>query len=290
MQSCDRTALCSDGTDMGIAELSIRRAGWVLVACLLAVGVVNVAVPQLEEIIADSSLPFIPEDAEANTTFETMDDAFGDGDTKSILYVVAERDGGLTDTDRQYVKDLVPRLDDDKYVSSIQDVSENRLLFDSLESKDDEAVYFQVGIAGDTGAPVANRSIDSIREVVRDGAPSGLDLAVTGYPTTIADMSAATESSLATIPIAIVIMITVILTMLYRSIAVTGVVLGFIGLSLASARGLAALAGTLGMDVSTFTASVLTAVVLGASTDYAIFLISRYQEERRNGQDSDGAI
>ena len=113
---------------------------------------------------------------------------------------------------------------------------------------------------------------------------------MTGYPTTIADMSAATESSLAIITIAIVIMITIILTMLYRSIAVTGVVLGFIGLSLASARGLAALAGTLGMDVSTFTASVLTAVVLGASTDYAIFLISRYQEERRNGHDSDAAI
>ena len=125
----------SDGTDMGIAELSIRRAGWVLVACLLAVGVVNVAVPQLEEIIADSSLPFIPEDAEANTTFETMDDAFGNGKTKSILYVVAERDGGLTDADRQYVKGLVPRLDDDHYVSSIQDVSDNRLLFDSLDEQ-----------------------------------------------------------------------------------------------------------------------------------------------------------
>ncbi len=275
---------------MGIAELSIRRAGWVLLACLLAVGVVNVAVPQLEEIIADSSLPFIPEDAEANTTFETMDDAFGDGNTKSILYVVAEREGGLTEADRQYVKDLVPRLEDDQYVSSIQDVSDNRLVFDSLTSKDDEAVYFQVGISGDTGAPVANRSIDSIREVVHHGAPSGLDLAVTGYPTTIADMSAATEASLATITIAIIVMITIILTVLYRSVAVTGIVLGFIGMSLALARGMTALAGTMGLDVSTFTASVLTAVILGASTDYAIFLVSRYQEERRNGHDSDTAI
>ncbi|MFZ0142041.1 MAG: MMPL family transporter [Aeromicrobium sp.] len=275
---------------MKIAELSIRRAGWVLLACFLAVGVVNVAVPQLEEVVADSSLPFIPEDAEAVQTFEAMDRAFDNGKTKSILYVVAEREGGLTEVDRQYVKGLVPRLDDDHYVSSIQDVADNQRLFDSLVSKDGDAVYFQVGIVGDTGAPAAIRQIKEIRELVHDDPPGGLDMAVTGYPTTIADMSHEAETSLAIITIAIVAMITIILTLLYRSVAVTGVVLGFIGLSLAAGRGLAAVAGTLGLDVSTFTASVLTAVVLGAATDYAIFLISRYQEERRNGHDSDTAI
>ena len=275
---------------MGIAELSIRKAGWVLVACLLAVGVVNVAVPQLEEVVADSSLPFIPENAEAVQTFEAMDRAFGNGKTKSILYVVAEREGGLTEVDRQYVKGLVPRLDDDNYVSSIQDVAANQRLFDSLTSKDGEAVYLQVGIVGDTGAPAAIRQIEEVRDLVHDDPPGGLNLAVTGYPTTIADMSHEAETSLAIITIAIVLLITIILTLLYRSVAVTGVVLGFIGLSLAAGRGLAAIAGTLGLDVSTFTASVLTAVVLGAATDYAIFLISRYHEERRNGHDSDTAI
>ncbi len=275
---------------MGIAELSIRRAGWVLVACLLAIGVVNVVVPQLEEVVADSSLPFIPENAEAVQTFEAMDQAFGNGKTKSILYVVAERDGGITAVDRQYVKGLVPRLDDDHFVSSIQDVAANRELFDSLTSKDGEAVYFQVGIMGDTGAPSAIRQIEEVRDVVHDGPPSGLDLAVTGYPTTIADMAHEAETSLAVITIAIVLLITIILTVLYRSVAVTAVVLGFIGLSLGFARGLASVAGTLGLDVSTFTASVLTAVVLGAATDYAIFLISRYHEERRGGHSSDESI
>ena len=275
---------------MGIAELSIRKAGWVLVACLLAVGFVNVVVPQLEEVVADSSLPFIPENAEAVQTFEAMDQAFGNGKTKSILYVVAEREGGLTEVDRQYVKGLVPRLDDDHDVSSIQDVAANQRLFDSLVSKDGEAVYFQVGITGDTGAPASIRQIDEVRDLVHRDPPSGLETAVTGYPTTISDMSHEAETSLAIITVAIIVMITVILTLLYRSVAVTGVVLGFIGLSLAAGRGLAAIAGTLGLDVSTFTASVLTAVVLGAATDYAIFLISRYHEERRNGHDSDTAI
>ncbi|MGI9085252.1 MAG: MMPL family transporter [Aeromicrobium sp.] len=275
---------------MGIAELSIRRAGWVLVGCLLAVGAVNVAVPQLEAVVADSSLPFIPENAEAVQTFEAMDEAFGNGRTKSILYVVAEREGGLTDADRRYVKGLVPRLEDDRFVSSIQDVAASSTLYESLTSRDGEAVYLQVGIEGDTGAPAAIRQIEEVRDLVHENPPDGLDLAVTGYPTTIADMSAEAEASLAIITIVIIGVITLILTVLYRSIAVTAVVLGFIGMSLASARGLAALAGTLGLDVSTFTASVLTAVVLGAATDYAIFLISRYHEERRGGHGSDEAI
>jgi len=275
---------------MGIAELPIRRAGWVILGVLLMIGAVNVAVPQLEEVVADSSLPFIPENAPAVQTFEAMDEAFGNGETKSILYVVAERDGGLTDADHGYVKGLVPRLEDDEYVSSIQDVHANQTLFDSLVSKDKEAVYLQVGIVGDTGAPSAIRQIEAVRDDVHQNPPDGLEVAVTGYPTTISDMAHEAETSLAIITIVIVGMITIILTVLYRSIAVTGVVLGFIGMSLASARGLAALAGTLGLDVSTFTASVLTAVVLGASTDYAIFLISRYHEERRGGRSSDEAI
>jgi RND superfamily putative drug exporter len=285
-----RVGTVLDGTEMRLAEISIRRAGWVIVACLLAVGAVNVGVPQLEEVIADSSLPFIPENAEANKTFEAMDEAFGNGDSKSFLYVVAERDGGLTDTDRRFVEGLVPKLEDESGVSSVQDVSANRLLFDSLTSKDEEAVYFQLGLYGDTGAPLGNRTIDSVREVVHRDHPSGLDVAVTGYPTTIADMSALTEASMTKIAIASVVMIGIILTVLYRRVAVTGVVLGFIGLSLALARGLTSLAGTWGMDVSTFTAAVLTAVILGAATDYAIFLISRYHEERRNGHDSDVAV
>jgi RND superfamily putative drug exporter len=275
---------------MGIAELSIRRASWVLVACLLAIGFVNVVVPQLEKVIADSSLPFVPENAEAVQTFEAMDQAFGNGKTKSILYVVAARDGGLTDRDRTYVKGLVPRLQRDHDVSSVQDVAENKLLFDSLTSKDGEAAYFQVGIVGDTGAPAANRQIDTVRDMVHDHPPGGLDVAVTGYPTTIADMAHEAETSLATITVVIVALILIILTVLYRSVAVTAIVLGFIGMSLGLARGLAAVAGTLGLNVSTFTASVLTAVVLGAATDYAIFLISRYHEERRRGHASDRAI
>ncbi len=275
---------------MGIAALSIRRASWVLVACMLAIVGVNVVVPQLEEVVAGSSLPFIPENAEAVQTFEAMDQAFGNGKTKSILYVVATRDGGLTELDRTYVRGLVPRLEDDRYVSSIQDVANSQLLFDSLTSKDGEAVYLQVGIMGDTGAPAAIRQIETVRDVVHRDPPGGLDLAVTGYPTTISDMSHEAETSLAIITVVIVALILIILTLLYRSIAVTAVVLGFIGLSLGFARGLAAVAGTLGLDVSTFTASVLTAVVLGAATDYAIFLISRYHEERRGGRDSDEAI
>ena len=275
---------------MGIAELSIRRAGWVILGCLFVIGSLNVAIPQLEDVVADSSLPFIPENAPAVQTFEAMDEAFGNGKTKSILYIVAERDGGLSDADHDYVKGLVSQLEEVDYVSSIQDVHANQILFDSLISEDEEAVYFQVGIIGETGAPSAIRQIDSVRDTVHRDPPDGLDVAVTGYPTTISDMAHETENSLAIITIAIIVMITIILTVLYRSIAVTGVVLAFIGLSLASARGLAALAGTIGLDVSTFTAAVLTAVVLGASTDYAIFLISRYQEERRGGRSPDEAI
>ena len=136
---------------------------------------------------------------------------------------------------------------------------------------------------GDTGAPAAIRQIETVRDVVHRDPPGGLDLAVTGYPTTISDMSHEAETSLAIITVVIVGLILIILTAALPVDRRDGRRARLHRLSLGFARGLAAVAGTLGLDVSTFTASVLTAVVLGAATDYAIFLISRYHEERRNG-------
>jgi RND superfamily putative drug exporter len=47
-----------------------------------------------------------------------------------------------------------------------------------------------------------------------------------------------------------------------------------------------AVLGHLGlMDFSTFSVPLMTALSIAAGTDYAIFLIGRYQEARQNGED-----
>ncbi len=123
-----------------------------------------------------------------------------------------------------------------------------------------------------------------MRETVRADPPDGLTVLVTGPAATISDLAVEVEHSVVRITIVTVCLIALILFLIYRSIAVTALVLSFVGMSLAASRAVTSFAGIHGVfDVSTFTGSFLTAVVLGAATDYAIFLVSRYHEQRRLG-------
>ncbi len=97
-------------------------------------------------------------------------------------------------------------------------------------------------------------------------------------------MAVEAESSILVITVVTIGLIFALLLLIYRRLSVALVILGTVGLSLAVARGLTAWMGLHGVfDVSTFTGSFLTAIVLGAGTDYAIFLVSRYHEQRRLG-------
>jgi RND superfamily putative drug exporter len=266
-----------------------RRGGWVVLAWVAVIAGLNIAVPQLEAVIARDSTSFVPEDAPSMEAYAAMDRAFGNGRSRSVVFAVAQRDSGLTTADKTWVRQLATRLDRDKRVSSVPDLSRPGLL-DALVSKDGQAVYLQVGLPGYTGGPPAARELAFVRAAVDRGRPAGLDVAVTGPPATIADMQHQIEHSILRITIVTLGLIAIILMLIYRSIAVTAVVLGFIGASLGASRALVAWSGEHLFDVSTFTASFLTAVVLGAATDYAIFMLSRYHELRRAGMEPRDAV
>jgi RND superfamily putative drug exporter len=262
----------------------VRNARAVIVTWILLVAGLNVAIPQLEEVVANDSTSFIPLDAPAVVGLARMDDQFGNGKSESFIQVVGQRDGGLTDADWKYFYDLRPRLQADvEHVSFVQDIETRKDVRDALTSEDGEAVYVTVGIPGATGAPAANNQIDAVRKLAHVGVPDGLQVEVTGAPTTIRDMTHVIESSLATITIAILAAIAIIVQWLYRSFPVTVLILAVIGIALGVGRALVSFAGTHVFGISTFTGSIMTTVVLAAACDYAVFLISRYHEFRRDG-------
>lgn len=267
-----------------LARFCVGSPVRVLLACLALVALANLLVPQLEQVVAKDSTPIVPKQAPAVQALAKMDGAFGNGKSVGVVFVVLEREGGLTAADKSYFKELLPRLrDDTENVSFVQDVVSKPEILAAVTSKDKEAVYVQVGLPGDIGAPSALGQIEAVRDLTRQGRPDGLNVAVTGPAATIADMSTAVEHSILKITFVTVGLIALILMLIYRSVVVTALILGFIGVALAAARATAALLGGHAFAVSTFTASFLTAVVLGAATDYAIFMVSRFQEQRRLG-------
>ena len=63
-----------------------------------------------------------------------------------------------------------------------------------------------------------------------------------------------------------------------------------IGISLVTAQGVLAGLAELGLGVSSQTMVFMSGVMFGAGTDYAVFLISRYHDYVRLGEDSDQAV
>jgi RND superfamily putative drug exporter len=88
-----------------------------------------------------------------------------------------------------------------------------------------------------------------------------------------------------------VVVIGLLLFMVYRSIITASIPLVAVGLSLAVGRPIVAGLGEHGViEVSIFSVSLMSAMVLGAGTDYGIFLLGRYHENRRNGLEPGAAL
>jgi putative drug exporter of the RND superfamily len=80
------------------------------------------------------------------------------------------------------------------------------------------------------------------------------------------------------------------LLIVYRSITTTALVVLVVLIEMSAARGVVAVVGNFGLvGLSTFATSILTSLAIAAGTDYAIFLVGRYQEARKSGQEREDA-
>ncbi|WP_203045985.1 MMPL family transporter [Pimelobacter simplex] len=266
------------------ARFAVRRAGWVVLAWLAVTAVMNVAVPQLEEIAGRDSSPMVPKAAPSMRAVELMNQEFSNGDAESFIVVAMERTSGLTRADRTYAESLVTGLAEDKDdVAFVQDIRDPALR-KALTSEDGQARYLLVGITGATGAPASLRQVAAVRDIARASAPAGLTVQVTGPTATVVDLATETEHSVVRITVVTIGLIALILFLIYRSIAIPALILTVVGLGLGLGRAVVAWCGLQDFfAVSTFSGSFLTAIVLGAGTDYAVFLVARYHEQRRLG-------
>jgi RND superfamily putative drug exporter len=86
------------------------------------------------------------------------------------------------------------------------------------------------------------------------------------------------------------VVIALMLMFVYRSIVTTILILLMVFVELGASRGIVAFLGNANViGLSTFATSLLTLIAIAAGTDYAIFLIGRYQEARGDGEDRETA-
>ncbi|SPM32331.1 membrane protein, partial [Mycobacterium rhizamassiliense] len=258
---------------------------------LLAVGV-NVFVPPLEKVADEVSVPLSPSDAPSVTGMKHIGEKFKEYDSDNLVLVTLVGDKPLGQDAHQYYDELVKKLQQDhKHVEHALNFWGQRFTSSGVESYDHKSAYVQVNLRGDQGGAIGDESVNAVRKIVADTKPpAGVKAYVAGQGALTADVIVVGDKSLAKMTIITIVIIAIMLMFVYRSIGTVLLTMVILFVGLAAGRGVVALLADTGiMGLSTFAVNLLTALAIAAGTDYAIFMVGRYQEGRERGLEREAA-
>ena len=276
----------------GVAKWIRRLSIPIILGWIALIAVLNVTVPQLDDVAKMRAISMSPKEAPSIVAMTRVGKVFEESDSDSSAMIVLEGDQPLGDDAHKFYDELVAKLRaDTTHVQHIQDFWGDPLTRVGAQSGDGKAVYVQVNLAGNMGEPLSNQSVEAVQKIVANMTPPpGVKVFVTGGPALQADQQHVGEKSLRVIEFATVGVIIFMLLFFYRSILTTLLVLVMLILGLSVTRGVVAFLGYHQLiGLSPFATQLLVTLAIAASTDYAIFLIGRYQEARTVGEDKETA-
>ncbi len=241
----------------------------IVVAWLVLGGFAGPFTGKLSQVAVNDSTAFLPSSAEATEVAERLR-AFGDQRSLPAV-VVAERASGLTGDDRTWLAGIA-------YPGRASPVIPSR--------QDDQAA--QVVVAVDAVAPAD--AVRDLRAKLVD-PPAGLTVLVAGPAAQIADLKAAFGGIDGLLLLVAGAVVALILVLVYRSPLLPLIVLLSGGFALGTASlAVYVLADHDVIDLNGQSQGILSILVFGAATDYALLLVSRFREELRDTDDRHRAM
>ncbi len=276
----------------GIAKWIRRLSIPIIIGWVAVIGVLNVIVPQLEEVGKMRSVSMTPDEAPSMVAMKRVGEVFQEFKSNSSVMVVLEGDEPLGQDSHKYYDEIIAKLKaDTEHIEHVQDFWGDPLTASGAQSSDGKSAYVQVYTAGNQGEALANESVEATQKIVDSvQAPPGVTAYVTGPAALSADQNIAGDRSMRMIEALTFTVIIIMLLLVYRSIITVILTLVMVVLSLTAARGMIAFLGYYNIiGLSTFATNLLVTLAIAAATDYAIFLIGRYQEARSVGEDREQA-
>ncbi|OBK61831.1 RND family transporter [Mycolicibacterium fortuitum] len=264
----------------------------VVVVWLAFVVVVNAIAPQLEPVTAANRSPLVPVDAPSSEALIRIGKDFHESDSNSLVMVIFEGDHKLANADHAFYDQVVARLKADTvHIQYVMNLWGEGTTAAGVQSADGKAAFVLLRVAGNQGSTESDASIQAVRDAVAHSQPPlGLRVYVSGSAPLSTDMLDVGNDSLLTLMFVTMLIITVMLLIVYRSVVTALLVLFIVLVELYSARGVVSFLVFHKMfGISVFASNILVSLILGAGTDYAIFLIGRYHEARRAGHDRESS-
>jgi RND superfamily putative drug exporter len=262
-----------------LLTLATGRRSRYLVALVfvLVAGGLSAKAGELESVQKRDLAEFLPGGAESVAALHASR-AFPSGEVSPAMVVVA-RDRGLADADLRALERLRGL---DLPLAAPEVPAPQR-------SADGTAALLAVPLRGEDSGVVAD-AVETLRGELDRIAPDGLETAVTGpagFSTDLRNVFSGADTRLLAITAALVL---VLLILIYRSPVFWLVPMFTVLLTEGATRGLAALLGQAGLTINGANGGVLSVLVFGAATDYALLLVARYREELTRHEDPGTAM
>lgn len=183
--------------------------------------------------------------------------------------------------------------------------------FDQLPLKPDFLISRFVNTNPDSGAPnttmlivvtlsvngsssEAEHDVRALRAIVKDhlaqASSAGTNVYVTGDPATNVDLMDAVNKDVSKIDFVTIGLVIMFVLIFFRSVITPWVPLLTVGMAYLTSMAFVYLMGKYVLEIHYSVLTVILTVMLGAGTDYCIFIMSRYREERILGRSKEEAV
>jgi RND superfamily putative drug exporter len=260
----------------GIGSLAVKFRWLVLIVWVIGTIAAVSLLPSLNSVTQNNNTKFLPASAPSEHAVE-LAAPFGTASLVPIPLVAARSSGPLTQADISAVAALPARL---KTVSGVDKVQ------DAGVSRDGHAIQLVVlAQQGGGNDNYATDLIDGLRaKIAQANLPAGLQAHLAGDIAAQVDQQKASGNTGNKIELLSLAFIIVLLVLIFRSLTLALVTVIPPLLSVAISGALVAEAAKHGLQVSPIAQFLLIVLVLGAGTDYGLFLVFRVREQLRAGQ------
>jgi RND superfamily putative drug exporter len=258
-----------------IGKFSVRFRWFILIFWIAAIPLVTSAFPNINDVAKNNNSDFLPKNSPTDAAAK-LENKFQSKDTAANAIIVAARNNGpLSNADNVALVKIEKAV---KQSSSVTEVKDEGV------SADAKAKQIFVGINGDAfGQKALNVAKDLRSRMKTVNTPSGLDVHLTGDFAASVDSANAHQQGRNSTEGYTIILILVLLLLVFRAVLAPLVTLIPAAIALAVAQPVIAESTKAGVQVGFITQILLIVLILGAGTDYGLFLVFRVREELRKG-------